>query len=99
MNNNTEDDTISIGTHNVRGINQTTDQDNLIVEMQERDIKILGISETKLTIDKAQFAFKDHPNYKFYSSSSLMHTNGSGVGLLIEKDLSKHVGKIDNIDG
>ena len=50
---------LRICTHNVRGINKTTDQDNILQELKKQEIDILGLSETKLTTRAAIFSFKD----------------------------------------
>jgi exonuclease III/ribonuclease HI len=92
-------ETIHIGTHNVRGINKTVEQDNLITEMNERRIDILGVSETKLHDKDTFFAFRDHPKYKCFTSSTTTNTFGNGVALLVEKNLAKHVSKVDRIEG
>ena len=42
---------ISVATYNVRGINNELDQNNIIIEMQNKNIDILGLSETKLNIN------------------------------------------------
>ena len=67
--------------------------------MKEKKINILGISETKLSINNAHFAFKDHFNYKCFTSSSQNNNYGSGVAIIMNKDLAKHVGKVDRIEG
>ena len=97
-----EDDTsetINIGTHNVRGINKTIEQNNLMTEIEEREIDILGISETKLHEKDVHFAFANHHIYKCYASSSTNNTYGNGVAILIKKSLAKHVSKIDKLEG
>jgi exonuclease III len=67
--------------------------------MIERNIDILGISETKLHDKDARFAFINHQKYKCFTSSNTENTYGSGVAILIEKGLSKHVSKVDRIEG
>ena len=88
-----------IGTHNVRGINKITDQDNLIAEIKGREINIIGISETKLSTEAARVAFATHSEYKCFASSTNNNTYGSGVAIVLKKELAKHIGKIDRIDG
>jgi hypothetical protein len=85
---------ISIATHNVRGVNNELDQNNIIIEMQNRNIDILGLSETKLNSNNQNFAFKNSSKYKCFSSakSKNMQTYGSGVAIIVEKELAKHVG-------
>ena len=50
---------INICTHNTRGINKQTDQDNILQECKKQKIDILGLCETKLTNNAANFSFKD----------------------------------------
>ena len=85
---------ISIATHNVRGINNKLDQNNIIIEMQTKNIDILGLSQTKFNSNNQNFAFKNSSQYKCFSSAKPkgMQTYGSGVAIIIEKELAKHVG-------
>lgn len=90
---------ITISIYNVRGANKNTKQNNIIAEMKERKIDILGISETRLPHTNLSYAFNDHKNYKCFASSNQDKPNGSGVAIIINKDLEKHVGHITKIDG
>ena len=58
-NNNIDIDYIKICTHNTRGINKQTDQDNILQECKKQKIDILGLCETKLINNTANFSFKD----------------------------------------
>ena len=60
--------------------------------MKERKIDILGISETRLPHTNLSYAFNDHKKYKCFASSNQDKPNGSGVAIIINKDLEKHVG-------
>ena len=80
------DETITIGTHNVRGITHNIDQTNLMEEIKKQKIDILGLSETKLTCDNEQWAFKDQNEYKYFSSVNSDRPYGAGVALLIKKE-------------
>jgi ribonuclease HI/endonuclease/exonuclease/phosphatase family metal-dependent hydrolase len=97
----TKKDIISVATHNVRGINNELDQHNIIIEMQNRDINILGLSETKLNINNQNFAFRKSSKYKCFSSAKTENklSYGSGVAIIMEKELAKHVSRITKIDG
>ena len=69
--------------------------------MQNRNIDILGLSETKLNSNNQNFAFKNSSKYKCFSSakSKNMQTYGSGVAIIVEKELAKHVGQVTKIEG
>jgi hypothetical protein len=55
--------------------------------MESRDIDILGISETKLSINNENYAFKNSLNYKCFSSAGSTQTYGSGVAIIMKKIL------------
>ena len=90
---------MSIATHNIRGVTKTTNQLDIISEMLERKIDIMGLSETKLTQDNQNWAFNQQDEYQCYTSSNQYKPYGSGVALLIKKPLSKHVHSIQKIEG
>src|SRR5438477_10760315 len=63
---NSQKNMFKISTHNIRGINRTLDQDNILQELKEHKIDILGLSETKLTYETAKYSFKDQNEYKTF---------------------------------
>ena len=67
--------------------------------MEMRQINILGISETKISDSKLHFAFQDHRKYKCFASSPSTDTSANGVAIIMDKELAKHVGKIEKHDG
>ena len=54
-----EEDIIKNWIHNTKGINRTLDQDNILQELKENKVNIMGLSETKLTDERARYSFKD----------------------------------------
>ena len=96
-----EEEILSIATHNARGINNEMDQNNITIEMEKRNINILGLSETKLNINSQNFAFKGSSKYKCFSSikPENKYAYGSGVAIVMEKELAKHVGHVTKIEG
>jgi len=66
--------------------------------MEKRNINILGISKIKLLTNNDNFAFKEHPNYKCFFSSKMKNTYGSGVAIIMNKKLAKHVTHLIKID-
>jgi Exonuclease III len=78
---------ITISTHNVRGANQITKQNNILAEMKERNIDILGISEIKLSLTNLKYAFNDQSEYKCFASSGQNKPYGNGVAIIIDKNL------------
>jgi hypothetical protein len=90
---------INIATHNIRGITRITDQDMLIEEIHHRNIGILGLSETKLTVNNQEFAFKDNNYYRSFSSAGQVKPYGSGVLLLVRKDIGRYIESVERIPG
>jgi ribonuclease HI/endonuclease/exonuclease/phosphatase family metal-dependent hydrolase len=91
--------TINICTHNVRGITKQTKQNNIMEEMKEKGIDILGLSETKLTPLTAEYVGKNNPNYKCITSSGSNKHHGRGVAIIITKELEKYIAHITKIEG
>ena len=97
---------LNIGSHdficsrtlNIRGITRKTDQDNLIEEILEQGVDILGLSEIKLTKNNQSFAFKKIAQYKSISSTGIDKPYESGVLLLINNNLEKTIASIDKIE-
>jgi hypothetical protein len=90
---------INIASHNIRGITRTTDQDMLIEEIHHRNIGIMGLSETKLTTNNQEFAFKNNNYYRSFSSAGQIKPYGSGVLLLVRKDIGKYIESVEKIPG
>ena len=58
--------TIKIGTHNIRGINTTQEQMFFSHYLETHNFDIVGISETKLKESATNFAFKEQAIYKCF---------------------------------
>ena len=91
--------TINIATHNIREITTQTGQNSLLEEITERKICVLGISETKLTKENQKFAFNNTNQYKCFTSAGTIKPFGSGVILLVEKNLEHFVASVTRIEG
>ena len=85
--------------HNVRGINKQTDQDNILQECKRLKIDILGLCETKLTSKSAAFSFQNQNEYKTFHTCNDTKPFSAGITLLIHKSLAKHIHQIKGIDG
>ena len=59
----------------------------------------MGLSETKLSQEKAKFTFKDQDDYKAFHSCDDETPNGAGVALLVHKSLAKNIHKIERFEG
>jgi hypothetical protein len=93
-------DNIHLGTHNIRGITRTIDQEMLIQEIWDKRIDILGLSETKLTINNQAFVFSNSKDkYKCFPSSCPNNPRGAGMLLLVHKEIEKYIVQVDKIEG
>src|SRR5438876_10010479 len=81
---------IKICTHNVKGINRLTDQDNIFQELKKEEIDIIGLSEMKLTSRTSTFFFKDQDDYKAIHICNNNSPYGADVSILIHKHLAKY---------
>ncbi|RHZ82226.1 hypothetical protein Glove_110g49 [Diversispora epigaea] len=91
--------TIKIGTHNIRGINTIHEQMLFSHYLKTHNFDIIGISETKFKKSATNFAFKEQDIYKYFWSSNDLEPRETGIGLLIKKDIAKHIQKVFRFDG
>src|SRR5438876_633554 len=68
--------------------------------IHNNNIDILGLSETKLNINNQNFAFKESPKLKYFSSVKTEGTQiyGSEIAIIMEKELAKYVGHITRVE-
>src|SRR5947209_16784296 len=92
--------TISFASLNVRGINDTCKFDDIIDDLIIENFSIIGLQETRLKENNANFMFKNfiashHPDnqYKDYWSFDPRDSSG-GVGFIIAPFVSKYVQRI-----
>ena len=88
---NDQSDLIKICTHNIRGINRITDQNNILQECKRQKIDILGLSETKLNSRSADFSFKDQDEYKKFYTCDDNSPSSTGIIILVHKTLAKNI--------
>src|SRR3989337_2995922 len=89
---------INIASINVRGLNDSLKQTNLINESLHNHIDILALQETHFTSPSCKHVYNRHPNYHTIWAHDDENTF-SGVGLLIKHDLAKHIQKFDSYKG
>src|SRR6266511_2341235 len=89
---------INIASLNVRGLNDSLKQINLINEALHNHIDILALQETHLTSPSCKHIYSRHPNY--HTMWAHDDTNSfSGVGLLFKHELAKHIQKYNSYKG
>ena len=96
---NNQSDLIKICTHNVRGINRTTDQNNILQECKRQKIDIIGLSETKLNNISADFSFKDQNEYKKFFTCDDNSPSSAGIIILVHKTLAKNIHQVKKTNG
>src|SRR5437016_9259286 len=92
-------DYFTLACQNVRGLNDQAKQSQLLNLMLEKNISVLGISETKLSQSSGSHLYRDNPNFHTSWSSHPSHQLSGGVGLLIRKPYSRHIQKIYKWNG
>src|SRR5690348_3810719 len=83
---------INITTHNVQGLSTIQKQQQLNTFLLTNKIDIMGVSETKLSVNNAKFLLKNSDNSEYISwwdSEGIQFA--SGVGLIVRKQLAAHV--------
>jgi exonuclease III/ribonuclease HI len=83
--------TFSVAMNNVSGLNDTVKQSQVMTLLETYNIDIMGVAETKLKTRTAEFIFKNHPNYLSWFECDDIHPDGSGIGLIIKKDIAQYV--------
>src|SRR6266498_5206990 len=88
---------LNLATLNVKGLNSTYKQEQLINYMNLYNIDILGLSETNIPIKQSSYTCrsKSHTSYFHNSNSSL----GSGVGIILSNDIAKYVKSTNSFKG
>src|SRR5688572_7416040 len=77
-------------TINIRGLNDTIKQTNLINECAHHQLNIIALQETHFKSNSCQHIFSKHPLYQ--SIWTYDETNPcSGTGFLISKDIAKYL--------
>jgi exonuclease III len=90
-----------VACHNINGLKtKGWKLENLLGWAEEEEIAILGITETNLAEREGKFLLhKTTERYVgFWSSAAEDKKKGSGVGLLIEEQWAKHVGRVRKIN-
>src|ERR1043165_7091167 len=98
-NNNNNNVPFRILTHNVQGLNSSAKQAQLIISMKQNDIAIMGLSETKIHNKNSKFIYRNDTDYDAFFDNSSSKPNGAGVGIVISKQYSKHIHKIESFKG
>src|SRR3989337_839464 len=96
--NNNRSYNINIASLNVRGLNDSLKQINLINESFQHHIDILALQETHFTSPACKHIYNRHPHYHTIWTHDDKNAF-SGVGLLIKHDLAKHIQKYDSYKG
>src|SRR3989337_83923 len=96
--NNFRSNNINIASLNVRGLNDSLKQINLINESLQHHIDILALQETHFTSPSCNYIYNHHPTYHTIWTHDDKNAF-SGVGLLIKHNLAKHIQKYDSYKG
>ena len=89
-----------IATHNVQSISNHIKQNQLLQHIHHNNIDILGVSETNLKpLEAKNFHLHNNSEYTYFFSSNKEQTIGSGVDLIVKKDIAMHIFNHGHIDG
>ena len=88
---------IGVAFYNINGLKTQFHRVDFLVSWAiEEKVDIIGIAGTNLGKREAKFMAKDLGNFRsFWSSASPDKLKGSGVGLLIHRNIEQHIGKIE----
>ena len=80
-----------IATFNVRGINEKFKFHEIVTWLEDNNIDIACLTETKISEQTAVSRMKLHPNWISSWSIEENHSKGTGIGLLFKKSIGCHV--------
>ena len=91
------DSSLKIACHNLNGLKRNNQKLCTLLEWAEEDrINILGLAETNISSKEGHFLTPRDGNFvSFWANANQGKKKGSGVGLLINKQWQKYLGKID----
>jgi exonuclease III len=89
----------TIATANVRGMNNPEKQKDITTWHEDNKHTISIITETRIKPTYAQFLKRHHPNQIQLHSTDPENINGSGIAIIINKDISPHIHRIEEVPG
>jgi exonuclease III/ribonuclease HI len=91
--------TFTIATNNVRGLCETVKQQQFMTFIETNNIDVMGVSETKLNSRAAEFIYKNNESYLSWWNCDNSNQFGSGVGLIIKKNIAQYVQAVQGHNG
>ncbi len=88
----------NIATLNVRGLNLTAKQIQILNYMELYNIDILRTSETKINSRSAKFSCRSNKFVSYFATDD-NNQYGSGVGIIVSKPMSKYIHKVEKFIG
>ncbi|CAG8840880.1 26126_t:CDS:2, partial [Gigaspora margarita] len=87
---------VNMATHNINRLKiHGYRLDILIQWSKESNLNLISISETNIQEIEGKYLLKEEVDYRgIWTNTSISKHKGSRVGLLVQKDLEKHIGKI-----
>src|SRR6266498_139705 len=92
-------DVLTLACHNVRGLNDPVKQSQLLNLTLDKDISILGLSGTKLSLSASKHLFTDQPLFRSFWSPHPTRQFSGGVGLIIKNPYARHIQKVHKWHG
>src|SRR6266498_2663593 len=92
-------DVLTLACHNVRGLNDPVKQSQLLNLTLDKDISILGLSGTKLSLSASKHLFTDQPLFRSFWSPHPTRQFSGGVGLIIKNPYARHIQKVHKWKG
>ena len=84
---------------NVRGMNYPAKQQDIFTWHNTQQHTITCISETRLNQQSARFLKHQNPQTIFIHTLDPQDTNGSGTGIIINRNLAPHIHSINEVPG
>src|SRR6266498_931750 len=83
-------DLLTIACHNVRGLNDPVKQSQLLNLVIDKNISILGLSETRLSPSNSAHLYKGHTLFQSFWSTHPTRQISGGVGLIVKAPYTRH---------
>src|SRR5436853_4913001 len=86
-------------TQNIRGLNTSSKQEQILNFMSAYNVNIMGLAETKLNNTTSKHLYKNNKDYTAYFDSDDDSNRSAGVGLILSKYYNKNVHKVQGYKG
>src|SRR5437868_429735 len=92
---------IRIAAHNINGLKGNRHKLEILIDkLNEEDYDMIGVIEINISEKESQYITRQQGNIdSFWTNTEKGKSKGSGVGIIVSKKWSKHIGQIKKHSG